>query len=388
MERLLAVRCPGLIEEDESGGVLRAFDRVVAAVEASCPWVTVVRTGICTLPIRGPARYFGGEHAVVDLVTAAAVEAVEAAAEAVEGGSSVEAVEVGIAEGTFAAVLAARTGTIVEPGGTTAFLAPFPLAVLGERDLVDVLARLGITTLGAFAALPERHVLGRFGATGVACHAVASGRSGNLPGLADPGAGRRLHALRHPPPPPDRQPGFWGGASEADARAAQVLTRVQGLLGPDGVLTARLQGGRSPAERARDIPWSAQSRAGRSSGAGRSSAARRPGGTGSQPPWPGAIPLPAPLLVHRDRPAAELVGPDGTAVAVSGRGVLSGEPARLSVAGGPWERIAAWAGPWPTEERWWTRGHRRTARLQVVTAGTARLLVVERGSWQVEATYG
>ena len=380
MERLLAVRCPGLIEEDESGGVLRAFDRVVAAVEASCPWVTVVRTGICTLPIRGPARYFGGERAVVDLVTAAIGEAVADAGDAADAADGT--VEVGIAEGTFAAVLAARTGAIVEPGRTAAFLAPFPLAVLGERDLADVLARLGITTLGAFAALPERHVLGRFGATGVACHAVATGRSGDLPGLADPGAGRRLHALRHPPPSPDRQPGFWGGASEADARAARALTRVQGLLGPDGVVTARLQGGRSPAERARDVPWSASS--------ARSSArnSARGGGGGSQPPWPGAIPPPAPLLVHRDRPAAELVGLDGAAVAVSGRGVLSGEPTRLSVAGGPWERIDAWAGPWPAEERWWTRGHRRAARLQVVTGGTARLLVIERGSWQVEATYG
>ena len=364
MERLLAVRCPGLLEEDEAGDVLRVFAGVVAAVEASCPWVTVVRTGICTLPVRGPARYFGGEHAVVGVVTAAA--------SAAAGGT----VQVGVAEGTFAAVVAARTGTIVGPGGTPAFLAPLPLAVVGDRDLADVLARLGITTLGAFAALPERHVLGRFGAAGVARHAVATGRSGDLPGLADPGARRRLHALRHPAPPPDRQPGFWGGASEADARAALAIGRVQGLLGPDGVVTARLQGGRSPADRARDVPWGGRRTAG------------RPGGAGARPPWPGAIPPPAPLLVHRDRPAAELVDPGGAEVAVSGRGLLSGEPARLSVAGGPWDRIDAWAGPWPAEERWWTRGHRRAARLQVVTGGTARLLVVERGTWQVEATYG
>jgi protein ImuB len=57
--------------------------------------------------------------------------------------------------------------------------------------------------------------------------------------------------------------------------------------------------------------------------------------------------------------------------------------------GGREAAIVAWAGPWPCEERWWDPGgHRRRARIQVVTAGdVAHLLVVESGRWAVEATY-
>ena len=52
------------------------------------------------------------------------------------------------------------------------------------------------------------------------------------------------------------QQGFWGGVAEADQQAwARVLARVQSLLGPEGVLTAVLEGGRSPVDRARLIPW-------------------------------------------------------------------------------------------------------------------------------------
>ena len=61
MNRLVVVRCPDLLDEDEGGEALRSFDRVIGAVEAYCPWVTPVRPGICSLPALGPARYFGGE---------------------------------------------------------------------------------------------------------------------------------------------------------------------------------------------------------------------------------------------------------------------------------------------------------------------------------------
>ena len=73
-------------------------------MEAYCPWVTTVRTGLCSLPARGPARYFGGEERLVRLVAEAA--------------SGATPVEVGVADGLFAAVLAARSGAIVPAGGT------------------------------------------------------------------------------------------------------------------------------------------------------------------------------------------------------------------------------------------------------------------------------
>ena len=48
----------------------------------------------------------------------------------------------------------------------------------GEKsapELPDLLARLGIRTLGAFAALPARAVVARFGAPGEAAHRLARG---------------------------------------------------------------------------------------------------------------------------------------------------------------------------------------------------------------------
>jgi len=72
---------------------------------------------------------------------------------------------------------------------------------------------------------------------------------------------------------------------------------------------------------------------------------------------------------------------------VTGRGLLTGSPARCSIGGGPWQEVAAWAGPWPANEQWWS-ARRRRARLQVVLGGDlAALLVVERGRWWMEGLY-
>jgi hypothetical protein len=366
MNRLVVVRCPDLLDEDENGDARRLFGRVVEAVEGYCPWVTVVRPGICSLPARGPARYFGGEGALVRLV--------------VESASSLTPVEVGVADGLFAAVLAARSGVVVPAGGTADFLAPFPVDILGQTDLAELLDRLGVRTLGDFAALPESHVLGRFGSDGAAGHRVARGRSG------DPGDRHRAGVKRHlrgngvTAPPPAGQPGFWGGVSDTDARASRALTVVQDLLGPDGVVTAHLQGGRGPAQRARFVTWN-------SLGA-HPDPTSPPGTVSSGGPWPGQIPPPAPAVVYPAPLRAELVGDDGEPLTVSARGLLTGIPCRLSVEQSPWTSVTAWAGPWPSDERWWSRSRRRSARLQTVTGAAAHLLLAERGHWWVEATYG
>ncbi len=357
MNRLLVVRCPELLEEDENGEALRSFASVIEAVEAYCPWVTTVRTGLCSLPARGPARYFGGEERLVQLVSEAA--------------SAATSVEVGVADGLFAAVLAARSGVIVPAAGTADFLAPFPVGVLGQADLAELLHRLGIRTLGEFAALPEAHVLGRFGSEGAAGHRVAGGRSGDL-GDPLPAVGRR-GTNQSAASVANAQSGFWGGVSDSDARAGRALAAVQDLLGPDGVVTAQLQGGRGPAQRARFVTWS-----GRDTHRDPS-----PGG-----PWPGQIPPPAPVVVHPAPLHADLVDAGGRPVAVSARGLLTGTPVRLSVEELPWATVTAWAGPWPSDERWWSRSRQRSARLQAVAGPAAHLLLVERGRWWVEATYG
>ncbi len=188
-----------------------------------------------------------------------------------------------------------------------------------------------------------------------------------------PSAERPDRTVPLPPGTRPAIPKFWGGVSDSDARAARALAAVQDLLGPDGVVTARLQGGRGPAQRARFVTWNAR---------------EYHEDTAIGAPWPGQIPPPAPAVVHPAPLQAELVDVDGQPVSVSGRGLLTAAPCRLSVEKSPWSEVTAWAGPWPSDERWWSRSRRRSARLQAVAGTEAHLLLIERGRWWVEATYG
>jgi len=91
---------------------------------------------------------------------------------------TVDDLEIGVADGAFAAEQAARRGVVVPPGGSAAFLADLPIATLdafGDSPLVDVLQRLGIWTLGGFAALPAKDVAARFGPLGAWAHRQAGG---------------------------------------------------------------------------------------------------------------------------------------------------------------------------------------------------------------------
>ncbi len=105
------------------------------------------------------------------------------------------------------------------------------------------------------------------------------------------------------------------------------------------------------------------------------------------PVWPGQLPSPSPVLVF-DKRRADVADARGNTIEVSGRFVLTAEPARLRYGSG-WHDIAAWAGPWPVDEKWWDpSASRRRARFQVALAdGSAHLLVREGGEWFVEATY-
>jgi hypothetical protein len=361
MERLVVIWCPALQEEGARGEEARRFAEVVERAGEICPWVHPVRLGVCALPARGPSRFFGGEEMVVQRL----VEAVG------------EDARVGVAEGLFAAVLAARSQLIVPAGAAAAFLAPWSVATLARPELAVTLQRLGVTTLGQLAALPAPHVSDRFGADAAACHKVARGESGELAGLRDRAIARRLRVARgedpdHGSEPAPYQPGFFGGTSAADTRAALSFSRVQERLGVDAVLVGRLQGGRDPSEQAALVPWG-------------SPEAEVAGAGGA--PWPGRLPPPSPTRVLDVPRRVEVVDADGRALGVSGRGLLNGELARLSVEGGPWQDVVAWAGPWPVTERWWSV-RRRRARLQVVLEdGTARLLSTERAQWWVEALY-
>ncbi len=81
----------------------------------------------------------------------------------------------GIADGVFAAALAARRPVLVPPGQTRRFLAPLDIEVLDRPELVELMRRLGIRTLGAFAALPERGIASRFGPDAAQAHRLVRG---------------------------------------------------------------------------------------------------------------------------------------------------------------------------------------------------------------------
>ncbi|MGK5672294.1 DNA polymerase Y family protein [Micromonospora sp. URMC 106] len=454
-------RCPQLtVVEYDPGRDTRAFEPVVAAVEELVAGVEVVRPGACAVAARGPSRYLGGEEAAAERI-------VEHVAQA----CAVES-QVGIADGVFAAGLAARAGQVVPPGETPRFLADLPVEALGRPALTDLLRRLGVRTLGDFAALPAGDVLARFGFDGALAHRLAAGRDHRPLAVRQPPAdlavtadhdepldrvdaaafaaralaerlhdrlaahglactrlgieavtahGQELHRVwRHdglltaaaiadrvrwqldgwlsgggrggarPARPtagiirlrlvPDGvlaqaglQPGLWGEAGEERERAYRALSRVQGILGPEAVVTAVLGGGRSPADQVRLVPW------------GDERLPARPG----EPPWPGRLPPPAPAVVLPDPLAATVHDAAGEPVVVSARLQVSAAPARLAVGTARPAEIVGWAGPWPVDERWWAPAEaRRRARFQVCLAdGAALLLAVEGGRWLVEAIY-
>ncbi|WP_091638749.1 DNA polymerase Y family protein [Micromonospora pallida] len=418
-------RCPGLtvVEYDPSRDA-RAFEPVVAAVEDLVAGVEVIRPGACAVAARGPARYFGGEEAAAERII-----------EHVAQTCAVES-QIGIADGTFAAGLAARTGQVVAPGGTPEFLAALPIEALGRPALADLLRRLGIRTLGDFAALPAGDVLARFGFDAALAHRLAAGRDHRPLAVRQPPAdltvstdydepldrvdaaafaaralaerlhdrltahglactrlgveavtahGQELHRVwRHdglltataiadrlrwqldgwlsggaarPGRPtagiirlrlvPDGvlaqvglQPGLWGGTGEERERAHRALSRVQGLLGPESVVTAVLGGGRSPTDQVHLVPWgderlparpgdptwpAADHPTGSGPGDPAGPAAGHPTGSGSgDPTWPVA-----------ERPTGS--SPDG---AIGQVGVPAGQSGRGSGSGG------------------WSKGHR------------------------------
>lgn len=172
-------RCPDLVvmARDESAEV-RCFEPAILAVEAVVAGVEVVRPGLMAVDAIGPARYFGGEPEFVETL----YETVRA---------TIDTVTVGVADGAFAAEQAARREVIVPPGRSAAFLADLPISTLdsfGDSPLVDVLQRLGISTLGGFAALSAKDVAARFGPAGAWAHRQAGGQDDKQVVLREPPA--------------------------------------------------------------------------------------------------------------------------------------------------------------------------------------------------------
>ena len=185
--------CPEVrvLTRDEASEA-RRFEVVASALGAVTPWVEARRPGRCSFGVRGPVRLFGGEVALVRHTAEVVVAAIDSSE---LGAGSHSGCRIGVADGAFAAGLAARFGgvapkgaVVVPPGRSPDFLAPLSVEVLTTplagrgAELVDVLIRLGLTTLGAFAAIPVADVLARFGNDGLDAHRLASGVDDRLVG--------------------------------------------------------------------------------------------------------------------------------------------------------------------------------------------------------------
>jgi protein ImuB len=394
--------------------------------------------------------------------------------------------QIGIAEGVFAAGLAARSGKLVPLGETKRFLEGIDIGALDRPELVDLLRRLGVGTLGAFATLPATDVLARFGLDAALVHRLAGGRderplaarqpppdldvgevfdeplervdmaafaarqlaerlherlaghglactrlgiaaltahgeelhrtwrhdgllsaaaiadrvrwqldgwlarraacrSGDQSALVSTGRGPGgLVRLRLYPDGVVEYAGFqlglWGDAGEERDRAHRALTRVQGLLGPDAVVTAVPRGGRDPGDQIRLVPWGDE----RVPDEERRGPALGPDQQGSAPPWPGGLPAPAPATVPPRPLPVEVYDAEGGPVGVTARLEPTAPPARLGN-----DEIVGWAGPWPVDERWWAPEEAsRRVRFQVLLAdGRAYLLVLEAGEWTIRGVY-
>ncbi|WP_454132234.1 DNA polymerase Y family protein [Microbacterium lacticum] len=173
--------------------------------------------------------------------------------------------------------------------------------------------------------------------------------------------------------------------SGPEERVHHALSRVQAMLGHQGVLTPEIGGGRWLAERQQLVPW----------GDRLESAARV-----ADRPWPGSLPGPLPTTVFADAPPVAVLDADGDMVAVDGRGEPTAEPVWVTVGAAPGRPgqparpaqrrgVDRWAGPWPVIERGWDAARaRRAHRFQIVdTEQVAWLLVCEEGGWTVEGRY-
>ncbi|HSU02121.1 MAG TPA: DNA polymerase Y family protein [Nocardioides sp.] len=205
-------RCPELVLLPASPDRdARAFEPVLSIIEALRPGVAALRPGL--LAVRAPGSWYGTE-------TAAAATACQAL---VEGGFW--DVRFGIADDLFTAEQAARTAdvqswTVVPAGGSAPFLRGLPVQVLQDggpqgRDLVGLLERLGLRTLGDLGDLPGDAVEHRLGTYGAEVRRRARGED------------RALFAARTPPPELDVDVPFEPPLDSVEAITFSVRTTAE-----------------------------------------------------------------------------------------------------------------------------------------------------------------
>ena len=205
-------RCPELVllpaNADRDA---RAFEPVLATVEDLRPGVAALRPGL--LAVRAPGSWYGTEDEAAATVCQALVEA------------AVWDVRIGIADDLFTAEQAARTAevqswSVIDEGRSAVFLRSLPVDVLQQdgprgRELVSLLQRLGLRTLGDLADLPGESVEHRLGSYGAEVRRRARGE--------DPA----LFAARTPPPELDAEVVFEPALDSVEAITFSVRTTAE-----------------------------------------------------------------------------------------------------------------------------------------------------------------
>ena len=423
--------CPTVftVHTDPGADAMR-FEPVALAIESLIPRIEIALPGLVFAPVGGAVRYYGGEPPLLTEMVA------------VLDPHAGKGYRVGLAAGPFAARRAAELATDAEPchvvSDDEAFRYQLDIASLGKEELAETFRWLGITTLGALAALPRGAVVSRFGNDGLLAHRMARGEDRTPDARTIPSdisvterfdpplenieqaafaaralAHRLIDEMAKQGVAPHRVEveaqaangtvrartwrstdpfdeamladrvrwqlrawldhashgsGIHGGLAalrlapadvsgegrqyslDEDARsvaeAQRSLAQAQALLGPDQVLQAQPQGGRSPGERVSWYRW----------GEDPPSPRRDPAA-----PWPGAIPVPLPALVP----------PEPIPLAVEWE---DGMPVRIRL-GSRWVPVLSWAGPWRHSGRWW-EGEPPADRYQLVTSAGAFLCEV------------
>ena len=157
--------CPELlIFPPDPGRETVAFEAVLKVVDDFIPEVIVVRPGLAFAPVRGPAKWAGGEAELAgELIEQVVLQ------------TSAEC-QVGIADTLTGVLLACRRGLIIPSEGTRAFLDSHVLEEVVE-DLpprskasvvkeLPILKALGVHDVGDLRGLGASAVITRFGASG------------------------------------------------------------------------------------------------------------------------------------------------------------------------------------------------------------------------------
>lgn len=171
-QRHALATCPALnLAEDDPAQQAAVHEDVLLALESVAADVETLRPGLLALPTGSLTRYYGDEHAAVELLLDAAARM---HADCLAG----------TADDVVTAIWAAREGKNIPAGDTAAFVQRLPVRALvsdvalnGPRELVSLLEQLGVRTLKDFALLPRADVTARFGAPAGYWHRIANGET-------------------------------------------------------------------------------------------------------------------------------------------------------------------------------------------------------------------